>query len=186
MLISASQESNWKRLVPNQPFSPFIFCCVYVPANTTSILYFKSSVHTQSLLVFTVSHTPLGSIQRRTRNHQNLIVSVLLILLTVNPSRDLNTHIHTHTKKTSGLLQKIIQEFLGFLHFCVQKQHVENHHPCNSNECWYSLFFLKDDISRVHGDSRQVFAFHWVPVQGWIVRLPYWKPKAIELCFRVI
>lgn len=53
------------------------------------------------------------------------MVSVLLILLTAIPSKNLQNR--------QGFYKNIIQELLGFPHFYVNQKHIENHSPYNSN-----------------------------------------------------
>lgn len=45
---SASQKSNWKSLVPNQPSSPFIFCCVCMCQLTLQLFCTSNPVHKHS------------------------------------------------------------------------------------------------------------------------------------------
>lgn len=170
-----SWKCNWKRLVPNQPFSPFLFCWVYVLTNTTSILYFKSSAHTHTATsgVYHLTHTP-GEHARR-----NVKLSDLNGVCFIHFAYCKSTQGFI---KTLGLLQKSTKNFWGFL---TSVWVSTCHHSYNKMEGLHS-FFQKDAISRDCGNSRQVFTLHWVLAQGWTARLPHWKSNDIELCFRVI
>jgi len=73
LLAYFSWQCHWKRLVPNQPFCPFIFCCMYVPANTTPILYFKYNAHTHTATsdIYHLSYTT-GEHARKNMKLSNL------------------------------------------------------------------------------------------------------------------
>lgn len=100
--------------------TPHLFC-ISNPAHTLM----------QPLLVFAISRTPLGSTRGRMWSYQILTVSISYILLTVNPSRDLQNQqgLYRNHPRISGVSSLL----------CVSA-HVQNHHPYNKKD--FFAFFL--------------------------------------------
>lgn len=119
-------------MVPNQPFSPFIFCWVYVPANTTSILYFESSAHTHAA-TSGLCHLPHAPGEHVRKNVE---------LSDLNGVRFIHfaycKSIQGFTKPV-GLIQKSSKNFWVFLALC-ESAHVQNHHAYNKRD--FFAFFL--------------------------------------------
>lgn len=127
----------------SQTISPFIFCCMYVPSNGTSILQFKFSVLTciQPLLVFPTSHTHWGACKGEFES----IHFTDMFLITVYPYRNFQKCwcFYRNQSRISGVLSLLCE-----------LAHVGNYSHYNKKDFLYPLF-LKDEISWDCGDNSQ-------------------------------